>query len=428
MSQTWKPETVAVHGGYSPDPTTHAVAVPISQTVAYAFDSAQHAADLFDLKVPGNIYTRIMNPTNDVLEKRVAALEGGIAALALASGQAAITYAIQTIAEAGDNIVSSSALYGGTYNLFAHTLPQFGIQARFADHRDPASFGRLIDERTKAVFVESIGNPLGNITDIEAVAAVAHAHGVPLIVDNTVPSPYLLRPIDFGADIVVHSLTKYLGGHGNSIGGAIVDSGRFPWIEHKARFPRLNEPDVSYHGVVYTQALGPAAYIGRARVVPLRNTGAALSPFNAFLILQGIETLALRMDRINANTLAVARYLQQHPKVAWVNYPGLEDHPEHALARKYLRGGGASGLFTFGLPGGREAGARFLDALQLFLRLVNIGDTRSLATHPASTTHRQLSPQELEQAGVSEDTVRLCVGIEHIDDLLADLEQALAAA
>ena len=428
MSQTWKPETVAVHGGYSPDPTTHAVAVPIYQTVAYAFDSAQHAADLFDLKVPGNIYTRIMNPTNDVLEKRVAALEGGIAALALASGQAAITYAIQTIAEAGDNIVSSSALYGGTYDLFAHTLPQFGIQARFADHRDPASFGRLIDERTKAVFVESIGNPLGNITDIEAVAAVAHAHGVPLIVDNTVPSPYLLRPIDFGADIVVHSLTKYLGGHGNSIGGAIVDSGRFPWIEHKARFPRLNEPDVSYHGVVYTQALGPAAYIGRARVVPLRNTGAALSPFNAFLILQGIETLALRMDRINANTLAVARYLQQHPKVAWVNYPGLEDHPEHALARKYLRGGGASGLFTFGLPGGREAGARFLDALQLFLRLVNIGDTRSLATHPASTTHRQLSPQELEQAGVSEDTVRLCVGIEHIDDLLADLEQALAAA
>ena len=428
MSQTWKPETVAVHGGYSPDPTTHAVAVPIYQTVAYAFDSAQHAADLFDLKVPGNIYTRIMNPTNDVLEKRVAALEGGIAALALASGQAAITYAIQTIAEAGDNIVSSSALYGGTYNLFAHTLPQFGIQARFADHRDPASFGRLIDERTKAVFVESIGNPLGNITDIEALAAVAHAHGVPLIVDNTVPSPYLLRPIDFGADIVVHSLTKYLGGHGNSIGGAIVDSGRFPWIEHKARFPRLNEPDVSYHGVVYTQALGPAAYIGRARVVPLRNTGAALSPFNAFLILQGIETLALRMDRINANTLAVARYLQQHPKVAWVNYPGLEDHPEHALARKYLRGGGASGLFTFGLPGGREAGARFLDALQLFLRLVNIGDTRSLATHPASTTHRQLSPQELEQAGVSEDTVRLCVGIEHIDDLLADLEQALAAA
>ena len=426
--QNWKPETIAVHGGYTPDPTTRAVAVPIYQTVAYAFDSTQHAADLFDLKVPGNIYTRIMNPTTDVLEKRVAALEGGIAALALASGQAAITYAIQTIAEAGDNIVSSAALYGGTWNLFAHTLPQFGIETRFADHRDPESFGRLIDGRTKAVFVESIGNPLGNVTDIEAVACVAHAHGVPLIVDNTVPSPYLLRPIDFGADIVVHSLTKYLGGHGNSIGGAIVDSGRFPWAEHKARFRRLNEPDVSYHGVVYTEALGPAAYIGRARVVPLRNTGAALSPFNAFLILQGIETLPLRMDRINANTLAIAQYLQRHPKVDWVNYAGLPTHPDHALARKYLRDGGASGLLTFGLPGGRGAGARFLDALQLFTRLVNIGDTRSLATHPASTTHRQLSPAELATAGVSEDTVRLCIGIEHLDDLLADLEQALAGA
>ncbi len=426
--QNWKPETIAVHGGYSPDPTTRAVAVPIYQTVAYAFDSAQHGADLFDLKVPGNIYTRIMNPTTDVLEQRVAALEGGIGALALASGQAAITYAIQTISEAGDNIVSSAALYGGTYNLFAHTLPQFGIETRFADHRDPESFGRLIDGRTKAVFVESIGNPLGNITDIEAVATVAHAHGVPLIVDNTVPTPYLLRPIDFGADIVVHSLTKYLGGHGNSIGGAIVDSGRFPWADHRERFRRLNEPDVSYHGVVYTEALGPAAYIGRARVVPLRNTGAALSPFNAFLILQGIETLPLRMDRINTNTLAVARFLQKHPKVEWVNYAGLPDHADHALARKYLRGGGASGLFTFGLSGGREAGARFLDALQLFTRLVNIGDTRSLATHPASTTHRQLSPEELAKAGVSEETVRLCVGIEHVDDLVADLEQALAQA
>lgn len=423
----WKPETLAVHAGYSPDPTTRAVAVPIYQTVAYAFDNTQHGADLFDLKVPGNIYTRIMNPTQEVLEQRLAALEGGIAALALASGQAAITYAIQTIAEAGDNIVSSSALYGGTYNLFAHTLPQFGIEARLADYRDPDAFARLIDGRTKAVFVESIGNPRGNITDIEAVAKVAHAHGVPLIVDNTVATPYLLRPFDHGADIVVHSLTKYLGGHGNSVGGAIVDSGRFPWAEHKARFRRLNEPDVSYHGVVYTEALGPAAYIGRARVVPLRNTGAAISPFNAFLILQGIETLALRMDRINQNTLAVARYLQQHPKVAWVNYAGLDDHPEHALVRRYLPKG-ASGLLTFGLPGGREAGARFLDALQLFTRLVNIGDAKSLATHPASTTHRQLSPEELEKAGVSEDTVRLCVGIEHIDDLVADLEQALAAA
>jgi O-acetylhomoserine (thiol)-lyase len=416
-----------VHGGYSPDPTTRAVAVPIYQTVAYAFDSTQHGADLFDLKVAGNIYSRIMNPTNEVLEQRMAALEGGIGALALASGQAAVTYAIQTIAEAGDNIVSSSALYGGTYNLFAHTLPQFGISTRFADYRDPQAFAGLIDERTKAVFVESIGNPRGNITDIEAVAAIAHAHGVPLIVDNTVATPYLLRPIDFGADIVVHSLTKYLGGHGNSLGGAIVDSGRFPWAQHKARFGRLNEPDVSYHGVVYTEALGEAAYIGRARVVPLRNTGAALSPFNAFLILQGIETLPLRMDRINANTLAVAQYLQQHARVQWVNYAALPDHPEHALARKYLRGHG-SGVLTFGLPGGREAGARFLDALQLFTRLVNIGDAKSLATHPASTTHRQLSPEELDKAGVGIDTVRLSLGIEHIDDLLADLEQALAQA
>jgi O-acetylhomoserine (thiol)-lyase len=428
MSQQphWKPETIAVHGGYTPDPTTRSVAVPIYQTVAYAFDSAQHAADLFDLKVPGNIYTRIMNPTTDVLEQRVAALEGGIAALALASGQAAITYAIQTIAEAGDNIVSSSALYGGTYNLFAHTLPQFGIEARFADYRDPGAFARLIDARTKAVFVESLGNPRGNITDIAAVAEVAHVQGIPLIVDNTVPSPYLLRPIEHGADIVVHSLTKYLGGHGNSIGGAIVDSGRFPWAEYKDRFPHLNTPDVSYHGVVYTEALGPAAYIGRARVVPLRNMGAALSPFNAFLILQGIETLALRMERISQNALAVAAFLQDHAKVSWVDYAGLPGHADHALARRYLPRGG-SGLLTFGLPGGREAGARFLDGLQLFTRLVNIGDAKSLATHPASTTHRQLSPEELERAGVGLDTVRLCVGIEHIDDLLTDLAQALEA-
>jgi O-acetylhomoserine (thiol)-lyase len=423
----WKPETIAVHGGYTPDPTTRAVAVPIYQTVAYAFDDTQHGADLFDLKVQGNIYSRIMNPTNDVLEKRIAALEGGIGALALASGQAAVTYAIQTIAEAGDNIVSSSALYGGTYNLFAHTLPQFGIQTRFADYRAPDAFAGLIDARTKAVFVESIGNPRGNITDIEAVAQVAHAHGVPLIVDNTVATPSLLRPFDFGADIVVHSLTKYLGGHGTSIGGAIVDAGRFPWARHKDRFRRLNEPDVSYHGVVYTEALGEAAYIGRARVVPLRNTGAALSPFNAFLILQGIETLPLRMERINANALAIARRLQAHPGVAWVNYAALPGHAEHALARKYLAGHG-SGVLTFGLPGGRAAGARFLDALQLFTRLVNIGDAKSLATHPASTTHRQLSPAELDQAGVSEDTVRLSIGIEHVDDLLADLEQALAHA
>ncbi len=421
-----KLETIAVHGGYSPDPTTRAVAVPIYQTVAYAFDNTQHGADLFDLKVQGNIYSRIMNPTNDVLEKRVAALEGGIAALALASGQAAITYAIQTIAEAGDNIVSASTLYGGTYNLFAHTLPQFGIQTRFADYRDPESFAALIDDRTKAVYVESIGNPLGNITDIEAIAAVAHRHGVPLIVDNTVPSPYLLRPIEFGADIVLHSLTKYLGGHGTTIGGIIVDSGKFPWAQHKARFKRLNEPDPSYHGVVYTEALGEAAYIGRARVVPLRNTGAALSPFNAFQILQGIETLALRLDRITENTAAIARYLQTHSKVSWVNYAGLPDHPDHGLAQKYL-GGKPSGILTFGLQGGREAGARFQDALQLFTRLVNIGDAKSLACHPASTTHRQLNPEELAKAGVKEETVRLSIGIEHIDDLIADLEQALQA-
>ncbi|HEX7983993.1 MAG TPA: aminotransferase class I/II-fold pyridoxal phosphate-dependent enzyme [Duganella sp.] len=421
-----KLETLAVHGGYKPDPTTRAVAVPIYQTVAYAFDDTQHGADLFDLKVPGNIYTRIMNPTQDVLEQRIAALEGGVAALALASGQAAVTYAIQTIAEAGDNIVSAATLYGGTYNLFAHTLPQFGISTRFADARDPASFEGLIDERTKAVFIESIGNPLGNITDIEQIAAIAHKHGVPLIVDNTVATPYLLRPFEHGADIVVHSLTKYLGGHGNSIGGAIVDSGKFPWAEHKQRFNRLNEPDVSYHGVVYTEALGPAAYIGRARVVPLRNTGAAISPFNAFLILQGIETLALRMERIIDNTRRVAQFLDGHAKVKWVNYAGLEGHRDHALALKYL-GGRSSGVLTFGVEGGVEGGARFQDALQLFTRLVNIGDAKSLACHPASTTHRQLNEAELAKAGVTVDTVRLSVGIEHIDDLLADLEQALAA-
>ncbi|NBP07779.1 MAG: aminotransferase class I/II-fold pyridoxal phosphate-dependent enzyme, partial [Gammaproteobacteria bacterium] len=315
-----RPETIAVHGGYTPDPTTKSVAVPIYQTTSYAFDSAQHGADLFDLKVQGNIYTRIMNPTSDVLEKRIVELEGGIGALALASGSAAVTYAVMTIAEQGDNIVSSSALYGGTYNLFAHTLPQFGIEVRFADYRRPEEFEKLIDGRTKAVFCESIGNPLGNVTDFGAIAAIAHRHGVPLIVDNTVPSPYLCRPFDHGADIVVHSLTKYLGGHGNSIGGVLVDSGKFPWAEHKARFRRLNEPDVSYHGVVYTEALGPAAYIGRARVVPLRNMGAAISPFNSFLILQGIETLAVRMDRICENTLAVAKFLQKHPAVSWVNY------------------------------------------------------------------------------------------------------------
>ncbi len=422
-----KLDTIAVHGGYSPDPTTKAVAVPIYQTTSYAFDDTQHGADLFDLKVQGNIYTRIMNPTTDVLEKRVAELEGGIAALGLASGMAAITYAIMTIAEAGDNIVSASTLYGGTYNLFAHTLPQYGIDVRFADYRDPQAFEKLIDDKTKAVFCESVGNPLGNITDFEKLAEVAHRHGVPLIVDNTVPSPYLCRPFEHGADIVVHALTKYLGGHGNSIGGAIVDSGKFPWAEYKTRFRRLNEPDVSYHGVVYTEALGPAAYIGRARVVPLRNTGGAISPFNSFLILQGIETLALRMERICDNTLRVAQFLKGHAKVNWVNYAGLDDHPDKKLVDKYM-GGKASGILTFGVKGGSAGGARFQDALQLVTRLVNIGDAKSLACHPASTTHRQLTPDELKKAGVSEDMVRLSIGIEHIDDILADLDQALAKA
>ncbi len=423
-----KIETLAVHAGYTPDPTTKAVAVPIYQTVAYAFDNTQHGADLFDLKVTGNIYSRIMNPTCGVLEARVAAMEGGIGALAVASGMAAIAYAIQTITEAGDNIVSASTLYGGTYNLFAHTFPQMGIEVRFADYRNPASFAALIDDRTKAIYCESVGNPLGNVTDLSALAEIAHAHGLPLIVDNTVSSPYLCRPFEHGADIVVHSLTKYLGGHGTTLGGIIVDSGKFPWAQHAQRFKRLNEPDVSYHGVVYTEALGAAAYIARARVVPLRNMGAALSAMAAFQILQGIETLALRMDRICDNALSVASYLQNHAKVSWVNYAGLPSHADHALVKKYM-GGRASGIISFGLRAGDslEAGARFQDALQLFTRLVNIGDAKSLACHPASTTHRQLNPAELECAGVKPDMVRLSLGIEHIDDLLADLEQALSA-
>jgi len=422
-----KLETLAIHAGYSPDPTTKAVAVPIYQTTSYAFDDTQHGADLFDLKVAGNIYTRIMNPTTDVLEKRVAAMEGGVAGLALASGMAAITYAILTIAEAGDNIITTSTLYGGTYNLFAHTLPQYGIEARFADYRDPDSFAKLIDGKTKAIFCESIGNPLGNVVDFGALAAVAHTHGIPLIVDNTVPTPYLCRPIEHGADIVVHSLTKYMGGHGNSIGGIIVDSGKFPWVEHKARFRRLNEPDVSYHGVVYTESFGAAAYIARARVVPLRNMGAAISPFNAFLLLQGIETLAVRMDRLCDNAVAVAKYLQQHPQVSWVQYAGLADNPSKALVDKYM-GGRASSILSFGIKGGAVAGGKFIDALQLITRLVNIGDAKSLACHPATTTHRQLSPSELEKAGVPEDMVRLSIGLEHVDDILADVTQALAAA
>ena len=421
-----KAETLAVHAGYSPDPTTKAVAVPIYQTTSYAFDNTQHGADLFDLKVQGNIYTRIMNPTTAVLEERVAQLEGGIGALALASGMAAITYAIQTIAQAGDNIVSVSTLYGGTYNLFAHTLPKQGIEVRFFDYRDPSALEKLIDDKTKLVFAESIGNPLGNVIDLQAISTIAHKHGVPVVVDNTVATPILLRPFEHGADIVVHSLTKYIGGHGNSIGGAIVDSGKFPWGEHKERFAVLNTPDPSYHGVNYVEALGAAAYIARARVVPLRNTGAAISPFNAFLILQGIETLPLRMERHCENALKVAQYLEQHPKVKWVKYGGLSSHPQHALVQKYLSGK-ASGILSFGVQGGAEAGARFIDALQLITRLVNIGDAKSLACHPASTTHRQLNAEELASAGVSEDMVRLSVGIEHVDDIIADIEQALAA-
>lgn len=422
-----KPETLAIHAGYSPDPTTKAVAVPIYQTSSYAFDDTQHGADLFDLKVAGNIYTRIMNPTNAVLEERVAALEGGVAALAVASGMAAITYAIQTVAEAGDNIVSVAKLYGGTYNLFAHTLPRFGIQTRFAPHDDIAALEALIDERTKAVFCESIGNPAGNIVDLQALADAAHRHGVPLIVDNTVATPILCRPFEHGADVVVHSLTKYIGGHGTSIGGIVVDSGKFPWADNKERFPLLNTPDASYHGVTYTEAFGPAAFIGRCRVVPLRNTGAALSPFNAFLILQGLETLALRMERHCENAVKVAQYLQDHPQVSWVKYAGLADHPEQELALRYM-GGKPASILSFGIKGGQEAGARFIDALKLVVRLVNIGDAKSLACHPASTTHRQLNDEELEKAGVPRDMVRLSIGIEHIDDILADLAQALDSA
>lgn len=422
-----KLETLAIHAGYSPDPTTKAVAVPIYQTSSFAFDDTQHGADLFDLKVAGNIYSRIMNPTNAVLEERVAALEGGVGALAVASGMAAITYAIQTVAEVGDNIVSVAKLYGGTYNLLAHTLPRFGIETRFAAHDDIAALEALIDDKTKAVFCESIGNPAGNIVDLAALAAAAHRHGVPLIVDNTVATPILCRPFEHGADIVVHSLTKYIGGHGTSIGGIVVDSGKFPWADNKARFPLLNTPDPSYHGVTYTEAFGPAAFIGRCRVVPLRNTGAALSPFNAFLILQGLETLALRMERHCENALKVAHYLQNHPQVAWVKYAGLPDHPEHALAQRYC-GGKPASILSFGIVGGQKAGARFIDALKLVVRLVNIGDAKSLACHPASTTHRQLNDEELERAGVPRDMVRLSIGIEHSDDILADLAQALDAA
>lgn len=420
-----KLESLALHHGYTSEATTKAAAVPIYQTTSYTFDDTQHGADLFDLKVAGNIYTRIMNPTTAVLEQRVAEMEGGIAGLALASGMSAITYAIQTIAEAGDNIVSVAQLYGGTYNLFEHTFPRQGIDVRMVD----AGFEgieKLFDENTKAVFCESIGNPAGNIVDIKKLAEIAHAHGVPLIVDNTVATPYLCRPFEHGADIVVHSLTKYIGGHGTSIGGIIVDSGKFDWVANKERFPLLNEPDPSYHGVVYTEALGEAAFIGRARVVPLRNTGAAISPMNAFLILQGLETLGLRMERHCENAQKVAEYLSAHDKIAWVNYAGLKSSPYHDLAAK-ISNGKASGILSFGIKGDRENGGKFIDGLNMILRLVNIGDAKSLACHPASTTHRQLSADELKAAGVSEDLVRISVGIEHVDDIIADIEQALAA-
>lgn len=422
-----KPATKAIHSGYTSEETTKAVAVPIYQTVAYEFDNAQHGADLFNLEVTGNIYSRIMNPTNAVLEERVADLEGGAAAVAVSAGSAAVNYAILTLAEHGNNIVSTPQIYGGTYTLFSHMLARLGIEVRFSSDEHPESVAALIDEKTSAVFCESIANPVGVFMDLEGLATVAHAQGVPLIVDNTVATPMLIRPIEHGADIVVHSLTKYMGGHGNSLGGIIVDSGKFPWAENAQRFPMLNQPEPAYHNMVYAEAMGELAYIARARTVPLRNTGSALSPFNAFLILQGIETLALRMERHCENAQAVAEYLEQHEAVNWVKYGGLPSSPSHDLARKYA-GGKASGLMAFGIKGGAEAGETFYDALKIFKRLVNIGDAKSLAAHPASTTHRQLSGAELEASGVTPDMIRLCVGIEHIDDIIEDLEQALAAS
>ncbi len=420
-------ETLAVHAGYETDPTTKSVAVPIYQTVAYEFDDAQHGADLFNLEVAGNIYTRIMNPTSDVLEKRLAEMEGGIAGLALSAGSAAINYAILTLAKAGANIVSVPMLYGGTYTLFAHMLPGQGIDVRFAADDSPAALEKLIDDKTAAVFIETIGNPAGNVADIEAIAQMAHSHGVPVIADATVSTPVLTKPIEWGTDIVVHSMTKYIGGHGNSLGGMIVDSGSFPWADHADRYPMLVEPEPAYHGVSYTETFGPAAFIARARTVPLRNTGSAISPLNAFLILQGIQTLPIRMERHVENAMAVAEHLQNHAGVEWVSYAGLPDSPYYELAQKYT-GGKPSGLLSFGVKGGFEPGVRFYDALKLFKRLVNIGDVRSLAAHPASTTHRQMTPDEQASANVTPDTIRLCVGIEHIDDIIEDLDQALAAS
>jgi O-acetylhomoserine (thiol)-lyase len=419
-------ETLAIHAGYEPEKTTKAVAVPIYQTVAYTFDSADHGAALFNLETEGYRYSRIANPTVDVLERRLAALEGGVAALAVASGQAALHYALSNVADCGGNIVSVPQLYGTTHTLFTHILSKQGIHPRFAEGDSAADIEKLIDNETRAVFCESVGNPAGNICDIEALAEVAHRHGIPLIVDNTVATPILLRPIDFGADIVVHSLTKFLGGHGTTMGGAIIDSGRFAWKGNQ-RFPQFNEPDPSYHGMVYAERFGPRAYIERCRSVYQRNTGAILPAMSAFQLMQGIETVALRMERHVENALKVANYLSADSRVAWVNHAGLPGNPYHQLAQKYMRGN-ASSLFTFGVVGGLEAGKRFYDALNLVTRLVNIGDARSLACHPASTTHRQMSPENQKKAGVRPEMIRLSIGIEHIDDIIADLDQALAAA
>ncbi|ATW28958.1 homocysteine synthase [Candidatus Formimonas warabiya] len=422
----WKFDTLQVHAGQNPDPTTGSRAVPIYQTTSYVFKNAEHAANLFALKEPGNIYTRIMNPTNDVFEQRIAALEGGVGALAVASGSAAITYAILNIAGAGDEIVSASTLYGGTYNLFSATLPRLGVKTVFVDSDDPENFRHAITEKTKALYVETIGNPQTNLVDIEAVAKIAHDNGLPLIIDNTFGTPYLIRPIEFGADIVVHSATKFIGGHGTSIGGVIVDSGKFDWTG-SGRFPGLTEPDPSYHGVKYVEVLGPLAYIMKARVQLLRDTGAAVSPFNSFLFLQGLETLSLRVERHVANTKKIAQFLQDHPLVSWVNYPSLEGNKYYHLAQKYLPKGAGS-IFTFGIKGGIEAGRKFIDSLEIFSLLANVADAKSLVIHPASTTHSQLSEEEQKLAGVAPDMVRLSIGIEDVDDLIWDLDQALKKA
>jgi O-acetylhomoserine (thiol)-lyase len=422
-----KPETIAVHGGYDSDPTTKAVAVPIYQTVAYSFDSAEHGAALFNLETPGYRYSRIANPTTDVLEKRMALLEGGAEALSVSSGQAALYYAVLTVTEMGRNIVSVPQLYGTTHTLFAHVLPQFGITGRFAKSDKPQDLAALIDENTRAVFCETVGNPAGNVCDLEAIAEVAHRAGVPLIVDNTVPTPILLKPIEYGADIVLHSLTKFLGGHGTTLGGILIDSGKFPWTQHAARFPMLTTPDHSYHGMVYTDHYGPTAYIGRARSVFQRTMGAVLSPLSGFLLMQGIETVALRMERHVDNARRVAEFLKADPRVVSVSYAGFPESPYYELVQKYLKGRACS-LLTFAIRGGYEGGVRFYDALKLFKRLVNLGDAKSLACHPASTTHRQMSVDEQRLAGIGPETIRLSVGIEHIDDILSDLDQALAAA